>query len=151
VPILAQHFLRELAGSSAPTLLPEAIASLQAYDWPGNVRELRNLMERLVLTRAGAEREIGPEALHLRSDRLPRRTQVGADVTVSELERQHIVAVLERAAWHQGRAAAMLGISASTLYRKMRDLGVDKPAKRRPRARGGRSDGRGGGDGQPAA
>lgn len=137
VPLLAQHFLRELGGASSPVLLPEAIARLQAHDWPGNVRELRNLMERLVLTTPAAGAEIGPDALHLPTDRAKARTQVGADVTVGELERQHIEAVLERAGWHQGRAAAMLGVSASTLYRKMRDLGIRKPAKRRLRRRQG--------------
>ena len=135
VPLLAQHFLRELGGTSAPALSPEATARLQAYTWPGNVRELRNVIERLVLTVGDADREVGPEELPIVLDRKAARTAVGADVTVGELERQHIHAVLERAIWHQGRAAVMLGISPSTLYRKMRELRIEKPGKRRDKQR----------------
>lgn len=137
VPLLAQHFIHELGGRSAPVLLPETVARLQAHSWPGNIRELRNLMERLVLTAGREGGEIGPDDLHLPSDRTAVRTHVGADVTVGELERQHIEAVLARAGWHQGRAAVMLGISPSTLYRKMRDLRIEKPSNGRSRRRRG--------------
>ena len=134
VPLLAHHFLRELAGRSAPVLSPDAILRLQAYHWPGNVRELRNVMERLVLTGTPG-REIAGDELPIADDRGAVRAVVGADVTVGEIERQHIQAVLERAGWHQGKAAAMLGISPSTLYRKMRDLRLQKPAKQEPKRR----------------
>jgi DNA-binding NtrC family response regulator len=140
VPLLARHFLRELGGASAPALSAGALERLQAYRWPGNVRELRNVMERLVLTTDGAGREVGPDELFLAADRRPAPTVVGADVTVGELERQHIEAVLQRSGWHQGRAAAALGMSPSTLYRRMRDLRIDKPAKPRTKPhRTGRS------------
>ena len=129
--MLSDLFLRAFGGARSPTLSPEAVARLQSYRWPGNVRELRNVMERLVLTGADAGREIGPDDVPLPIDRETIRTAVGADVTVGELERQHIEAVLERTAWHQGKAAVMLGISPSTLYRKMRELRLEKPAKSR--------------------
>lgn len=130
IPLLAQHFLRELGGDTAPVLSSDAEARLQSYAWPGNVHELRNLMERLVLTASGKDGEVGPDELHLGADRSAVRTSVGANVTVGELERQHIRAVLERSGWHQGKAAILLGISPSTLYRKMRELRLDKPARR---------------------
>ena len=133
VPLLAQYFLRAMGGAAPPRLSSDAIGRLQEYAWPGNVRELRNLMERLVLTSAGSAREVGPDELPLAVNRKVVRTAVGADVTVGELERQHIEAVLERTAWHQGNAAAMLGISSSTLYRKMRELHIEKPARQQPR------------------
>jgi two-component system response regulator AtoC len=133
VPLLAHHFLRALGGEATPQLSSDAIGRLQEYEWPGNVRELRNLMERLVLTSAGLAREVGPDELPLAVNHNVVRTAVGADVTVGELERQHIEAVLQRTAWHQGKAAAMLGISPSTLYRKMRELRIDKPARQQPR------------------
>ena len=142
IPLLAQHFLRELGGAAAPVLASDAVARLQAYRWPGNVRELRNLMERLVLTAPGHAREVGPEELPLATDRAAVRTVVGANVTVGELERQHIQAVLERTGWHQGKAALRLGISPSTLYRKMRELRLEKPHKPgKPRSDRSRSNG----------
>ena len=128
IPLLAQHVLSELTGGAPPTLSPDAMVRLQAYSWPGNVRELRNVMERLVLTGRRAGDEVGPDELPLVPDRMVVRTRVGASVSVSELERQHIEAVLERTGWHQGKAAVILGLSASTLYRKIRELALEPAA-----------------------
>ncbi len=58
-------------------------------------------------------------------DNMERST--GGIPTLEELERIHIVYVLERVRWHQGRAAAVLGISTKTLYRKIRQYGLKKP------------------------
>lgn len=62
----------------------------------------------------------------------------GAPLTLAELERRHIAAVLERSGWHQGRAAGALGISVKTLYRKIRSYGLQRPGGRvgGPAARG---------------
>jgi two-component system NtrC family response regulator len=140
IPLLAEHFLSELTGGAPPLLSPDAMARLHAYSWPGNVSELRNVMERLVLTGTRAGDEVGPDELPLGPDRMVARTRVGASVSVGELERQHIEAVLERTGWHQGRAAVILGLSASTLYRKIRELGLERaPAqttKKHQRRRG---------------
>ena len=54
----------------------------------------------------------------------------GAGLTLAEVERRHIVSVLERTSWHQGRAAATLGISVKTLYRKIRAYGLQRPGGR---------------------
>jgi DNA-binding NtrC family response regulator len=54
----------------------------------------------------------------------------GAPMTLAELERRHIAAVLERSGWHQGRAAGALGISVKTLYRKIRSYGLQRPGGR---------------------
>ncbi len=128
IPVLAQHFLSELTGGAPPLLSPDAMARLHAYSWPGNVSELRNVMQRLVLTGTPAGDEVGPDELPLGPDRIVARTRVGASVSVGELERQHIEAVLERTAWHQGKAAVILGLSASTLYRKIREHGLEQPS-----------------------
>jgi DNA-binding NtrC family response regulator len=52
------------------------------------------------------------------------------DLTLASVERRHIAAVLEQAGWHQGRAAALLGISVKTLYRKIREYGFQRPGAR---------------------
>jgi DNA-binding NtrC family response regulator len=51
-----------------------------------------------------------------------------APLSLQEVERRHIAAVLQRTNWHQGRAASLLGISAKTLYRKIREFGFERPA-----------------------
>jgi len=129
VPLLARHFLEQYGGSAPPQLTPDAVAALERYRWPGNVRELRNVIERAVL--------LAVDGLIAASD-LPLGADVGAGaratpssmLTLTALERQHIADVLERAAWHQGRAAEMLGISPKTLYRKIREYGFRRPPGR---------------------
>ena len=58
------------------------------------------------------------------------RAMRDAPLTLAELERRHIAAALARSGWHQGRAAAELGISVKTLYRKIREYGFQRPGAR---------------------
>jgi DNA-binding NtrC family response regulator len=126
IPMLAEHFLNRVGGSRAPALSTEALASLEAYDWPGNVRELRSVIERAVHLARG--REIVARDLQLRS-RLS-TPGAGSPISLEELERAHIEAVLRQTEWHQGRAGDVLGISPKTLYRKMREYGLQRPTSR---------------------
>jgi DNA-binding NtrC family response regulator len=127
IPLLTEHFLRFFGGSTPPTLTADASAALESYGWPGNVRELRNVIERAVLLASGG--------VITRTD-LPIATGGGSvhgpdgdghQLTLADLERRHIEAVLLRANWHQGRAATQLGISSKTLYRKIREYGFVRP------------------------
>ncbi len=121
LPMLAQAFLRDLAGGRAPTLAAEAIDALQRYGWPRNLRELRNVLERAVLL-------VGEGIIHAHDLPLPSVANADdAPLTLAEVERRHIAAVLSRANWHQGKAATQLGISAKTLYRKIREYGFQRP------------------------
>jgi DNA-binding NtrC family response regulator len=123
IPLLAAHFLRMYGGSNPPELSEEAMASLQGYAWPGNVRELRNVIERAALL--ATDRIIRARDLPLG----PPKSQAAAQeiVPLAELERRHIVSALEQTEWHQGKAAQQLGISAKTLYRKIREYGLVRP------------------------
>lgn len=127
IPLLAQHFLTQLAGISTPVLSSDAIALMQEYTWPGNIRELRNVIERVVLLARGGDREIRAQDLPLVTAPSLTRATVGSDTTLVELERQHIDAVLLQTNWHQGNAAKILGISSKTLYRKIREYGFQRP------------------------
>jgi DNA-binding NtrC family response regulator len=129
IPVLAQHFLTQMGGASAPTLTPDAIALMQTYPWPGNVRELRNVIERVVLLSDSNHNEIRAQDLPLSTPSAAPRAVVGSPVTLAELERHHIEAVLSEAGWHQGHAAKTLGISSKTLYRKIREYGLARPKK----------------------
>jgi DNA-binding NtrC family response regulator len=126
VPLLAQHFLRRFRGDDAPSLSPETVETLQAYAWPGNIRELRNVIERALLLARGP-------VLHAADLPLSHATSFtampGSRATLSELERRHIEAVLASTGWHQGHAAEILGISAKTLYRKIREFKLQRPGR----------------------
>jgi two-component system response regulator AtoC len=126
IAILSQAFVREFGGLRGPSLASEAIDALQSYSWPGNLRELRNVLERAVLL-------AGSGIIHAHDLPLPaavRSASTGEDspLSLEEVERRHIAAVLQRTNWHQGKAASLLGISAKTLYRKIREYGFERPA-----------------------
>jgi DNA-binding NtrC family response regulator len=126
IAILAQAFVREFGGVRGPSLASEAVDALQNYSWPGNLRELRNVLERAVLLAGGG-------IIHAHDLPLPPAVRAGspaddAPLSLQEVERRHIAAVLQRTNWHQGRAATLLGISAKTLYRKIREFGFERPA-----------------------
>jgi DNA-binding NtrC family response regulator len=122
IPLLAQQFAGQFGGLRAPRLSPESIAVLEEYSWPGNVRELRTVIERAVTATNGAE----VRARQL-SALLSPAAQSGAPMRLADLERKHIEAVLKQTGWHRGRAAALLGISNKTLYRKIREYGFVPP------------------------
>jgi NtrC-family two-component system response regulator AlgB len=117
---LARRFLSFYARALArpvPTLSPAAEQTLTRYTWPGNVRELRNAIERaLILWPAPVmEPEAFPAKMQLETHH-PRR-QLGDDITLAEIEAEHIRRVVARAP-SLDAAAATLGIDVSTLWRK---------------------------------
>lgn len=129
IPVLARHFLAELAelhGRPGLSLAPEAAAHLAALPWPGNVRELRQAIERAVifadgpvLDRAAFEDRAAPAAAPpapLAPARLPDATEA--------LEAQMIRDALARAGGNKKAAAAILGISRSHLYRRLEAMGA---------------------------
>jgi DNA-binding NtrC family response regulator len=131
IPILAQHFLNQLVRAEPPEFSNEAIEALAKYSWPGNVRELRNIMERLAILRAGEEiriEDLPRDLAHTRRDNGSGSSLIGDSVSLEDLERAHIEAVLQKEDWHQGNTAETLGISAKTLYRKIRAYGLERPS-----------------------
>jgi two-component system, NtrC family, response regulator AlgB len=116
---LARHFLAFFArsmGRAVSELSPAAERALEGYAWPGNVRELRNTIERAVIMWPSArlEPQAFPERIAGARERGP---FVGGDFTIDAVERAHIVSVMARAPSLDG-AAEILGIDASTLWRK---------------------------------
>ncbi len=124
VPLLAQHFFSLAVRRQAdpPRLEAAALAALTDYPWPGNVRELAGAVERLVVFRAG--QSIGADEVNelLGRGGAP-AVPVQGHLTLQEVERRHIEAVLDHCGGHRGEAARILGISERTLYRKLGQLG----------------------------
>ena len=130
VRLLADHFLREFTtayGRKPKQLTEDAFRALEEYPWPGNVRELRNLMERIVIMNP----QTGIDARHITLDRSRRAVfdrpmdRFGSLQDVREAaERDYILKKLEEAKGNVTRAAEMLGLERSHLYRKMKALGI---------------------------
>lgn len=133
IPRLAQHFLEEVcqeAGRSVDGFSEDALAALRRYQWPGNVRELQNVVERAVLL--GKSTVIGP-------DDLPSHVAAGAPVSLPSglhqplkqalgaPERQIILDALQANSWNRNATADALGINRTTLYKKMKRLGLKDP------------------------
>jgi DNA-binding NtrC family response regulator len=132
IPLLARHFLEDVCQESGKRVLgftDEAIAALHHYPWPGNVRELQNAIERAVLL--GKSDMIG-------RDDLPRSIAAHGPVSIEPVgtqtlkqalegpERQIILDVLERHQWNRFATADALGINRTTLYKKMKRLGLEE-------------------------
>ena len=131
LPLARYLFVRLAKRLKIPNLHMDAtcMAYLEAYPWPGNVRELENSLERAaVLCKDG---HVMPEdfAPHILSaNGVSRHSSVGSIMrSLADVEKEHILAVLEEVGGNKARAAKVLGISSTTLWRKMREQGMDNP------------------------
>jgi NtrC-family two-component system response regulator AlgB len=129
----ADHFFKHftaLCGRRLDGFSAEASAAIGAYSWPGNLREMRNAIERAVIMALGNEINLGDLPAELRGQVLVGRNggdgapQVGALVSMEQLEEAHIRKVLERTA-NLAEAAQVLGIDQATLYRKRKKIGLE--------------------------
>jgi transcriptional regulator with PAS, ATPase and Fis domain len=137
VPLLTWHFLEIEAakgGREIGRITPQAMAALEAYPWPGNVRELLNVVEYAVVMGDGpvlTEADLPPEVRGEGNGR-PRQAVTVPDEELRALgqslsaEARRLLNALERSGGHQGRAAQALGISRTTLWRKLKKHGIDK-------------------------
>jgi two-component system, NtrC family, response regulator AtoC len=127
IPVLIDHFLnifRERFNRPSLNLSLDARSALEAYEWPGNVRELRNALERAVALATSDEIEAHQVVSLTPQPGVSEKASTGSDErtpTLDELERRHILRVLDEAGGNRERAAVILGISARTLYRKLRE------------------------------
>jgi transcriptional regulator with PAS, ATPase and Fis domain len=129
IALLANHFLESNAkesGGQPLRLSEEALALLVKYDWPGNVRELENALERARVVTSGDR--ISPETLpdRVRESPPPRlgSQELPGNPTMEVVERAYILWVLQSEGGNKSRAAEVLGIDPSTLYRKLNRYGI---------------------------
>jgi two-component system response regulator AtoC len=146
---LAEHFLQEFCkanGLDTPVIAPEALLSLQSHPWPGNVRELQNIIRRAVLTAGegriasfmpqGSQQQSTPQPSSLPISVPAETTPTSAPVKpgrgnenqaiLKDIELQAIVDTYRECGGNQSRTAELLGISRSTLIRKMKRHGLTR-------------------------
>jgi two-component system, NtrC family, response regulator HydG len=128
IPLLAEHFLSRASErhGRALRLAPAATARLLSYAWPGNVRELENAIERASILANGEL--VGPEDLppHIASGAgLGPAPTLPAQQNLAGVEKAHILQTLERCGWNHSRAAEALGIGRTTLWRKLKEYGLE--------------------------
>lgn len=127
IPLLVQYFVRKHAANLGRRIdrIPERMMeTLQRYQWPGNVRELEHIIERAVILSEGSELE-SIDWLSLANAQAENESLQ----TLEELERTHIVLVLERTNWRVSGAkgaAKILGLNPTTLEARMRKLGITR-------------------------
>jgi len=129
IPLLAEHFLARFGQRQgrALRLSGGAMERLLRYAWPGNVRELENAMERLAILARAETIEPGDLPPHIGAGlALGVAPGLATEQTLAEAERAHIVQILERYGWNHSRAAEALGIGRTTLWRKLKDYGIEK-------------------------
>ena len=124
IPALAAAFLARMrTGRAGPAeITPRAMAALQAYPWPGNVRELRNIVERMaVLAPPGPVDlpSVPPEVRGTAVGEGPPGEGYAPDLALEEVERRHILRVLDANGGNKTRAAEVLGITVRTLYNRL--------------------------------
>ena len=129
IPQLARHFLREFAAAYSRRgreIVDDAIDALVRYSWPGNVRELRNVIERVVIMNpavARIERKHLPPLIHRESGRRGANFSSLSQARAA-YERDYILKKLDENHGNVSRAAEVLGLERSHLYRKMKALGI---------------------------
>ncbi len=129
IPELAKYFIEKYGKKNGKHILgmtEEVLSLLQAYPWPGNVRELENAMERAVIMTIGQHITPTdlPREIQFFSEHLQEKTS--AWPTLYEIEKQHILKTLEYVDWNLGKATEILGISRATLWRKLKDYGIQQ-------------------------
>jgi DNA-binding NtrC family response regulator len=138
IPMLATVFLENVcndSGKQVDGFTGEAMAAMQGHTWPGNVRELQNVVERAVLLGKGQTvglEDLPPEILH--ATPYVSSLHSNGSCTLKEAleapERRIILDMLESNNWNRHATAEALGINRTTLYKKMKRLGLEDRAMR---------------------
>jgi formate hydrogenlyase transcriptional activator len=144
IPELVQTFLSEASrrlGRTFNDASQRVIEGFLKYDWPGNVRELQNVVERMAVTAKGSQLGLPADWLSdsstqapyglFKSERLRSAVASEEETTVENVERAHILKILEQRHWRiEGAhgAAVVLGLKPSTLRSRMRKLRIDRSA-----------------------
>lgn len=129
IPMLCMHLLRQMHVGSGLTISDGELTRLASYDWPGNVRELKNILERAAILRRGAEFRpsefIGTSDAYTGDSKRPEAPERSETIlSLEEMEKNHIRWALSKLSGNITQTAKSLGVSLSTLKRKIKDYGL---------------------------
>jgi DNA-binding NtrC family response regulator len=128
LPLLQQHFVKRFAqqyGKPVRGITRRAQALLSRYPWPGNIRELENVLGNACMMTEGETVDIGDLPDYIRSREPSTMAHDGAVRTLAEVEKAHVLHVLETLQGNKARAAELLGISRAKLYRVLADSDLE--------------------------
>ncbi len=130
IPILANHFLERINRSAAfdRVLSEDAFKLMMAYDWPGNVRELENCVERSAALSSGPMLHVSDmpsQVQNVLNNGQSNEVIQGGIIPIAELEKRAIMSALTIVEGDKFRAAELLGIGKTTLYRKLKDYRIN--------------------------
>jgi two-component system, NtrC family, response regulator AtoC len=141
IPLLVTHLIRRHTpeDQSPPQVEDDALACLIAYSWPGNVRELENVIQRAITLNRDSRITVsdlppsvltsgqpGPGEISIEGAPPIGLPEAGSRIqTIDELEREHVIRVLELTGGNRKRAAELLGINRRTLYRMAERFGIE--------------------------
>src|SRR5512147_2680266 len=129
IPLLVRYFVLKYAqklGKRIDSIPTEVMTPLANYDWPGNIRELGNVLERSVIVSQGTALGLGD---WIPAGRAPASNGRESSQRLNEVEKEHILATLERTGWKVSGprgAAAALGLKPTTLESRMKKLGIKR-------------------------
>ncbi|HVM98313.1 MAG TPA: sigma-54-dependent Fis family transcriptional regulator, partial [Candidatus Acidoferrales bacterium] len=133
IPALVSYFVRQLSGrlgKHVGSVPARVMDRLVAYDWPGNIRELRNVIERALILSTGAELQLDESLDTAHAPQSPSTSPPSrAQGTLEDVERAYILETLEACSWQirgANQAAERLGLHPSTLYSRMKKLGINR-------------------------
>ncbi|MFO7890111.1 MAG: sigma-54 dependent transcriptional regulator [bacterium] len=134
VPLLVNHFLEKFkkkTNKKMDGVSSDAMKLLTGHNWPGNVRELENVIERAVIlsTHNVITPEDLPDSLYNKKDTLKSSSSFDEECTLEELNKKYILKILDNYSWNQKKASTILGISTTTLWRKLKSYGIEPKNK----------------------
>ncbi len=127
IPLLADYFMRYFATKikkNVTSISPAFIEKIEAYWWPGNIRELKNVIERAVILSDGAELDANLLPYEIQHASTRTDTVLSA-FDLASVEKLHIQRVLNHTHGNRGDAARLLNIGVATLYRKLKEYGLE--------------------------
>ncbi len=136
IPLLVDHFRRRHGEDKVPPAGNDVMNLLIRHPWPGNVRQLEHVVQRTIIDSGGlSDNEIVAQILRSMDEGEPTADSLpkaGDEITLKELERRHLEAVLRRSEGNRSQAARILGIERKTLYRKAQRLGINLDPEEEP-------------------
>jgi DNA-binding NtrC family response regulator len=126
IPLLTRAFIEQIAEENnrpAQDISPDALVQLQSYDWPGNVRQLRNVLESIIVMSSRETIDVAdlPEPIREKEATPPLQTLLEKDLPLAEIEKEAIRRALARTGGNRSEASKLLGISARTLQRRIKE------------------------------